>query len=46
MAIYVDSCEAQETIVITTRSSIYELVFRRADRGDVLGTWRAVFHRI
>ena len=36
MAIYVDSCEAQETIVITTRSSVYELVVRRADRGDVL----------
>ena len=36
MSIYVDSCEAQETIVITTRSSVYELVFLRADRGDVL----------
>ena len=36
MAIYVDSCEAQETVVITTRSSVYELVFVRADRGDVL----------
>ena len=36
MSIYVDSCEAQETIVVTTRSSVYELVFLRADRGDVL----------
>ena len=36
MAIYVDSCAAQETIVITTRSSVYELVVLRGDRGDVL----------
>jgi hypothetical protein len=36
MAIYIDSCKAQDTIVITTRSSVYELVFVRADRGDVL----------
>ena len=36
MSIYVDSCEAQEKIVVTTRSSVYELVFLRADRGDVL----------
>jgi hypothetical protein len=36
MAICVDSCEAQETIVITTRSSVYELVVLHADRGDVL----------
>jgi len=36
MAIHVDSCEGQETIVITTRSSVYELVVRRAERGDVL----------
>jgi hypothetical protein len=36
MAIYVNSCAAQETIVITTRSSVYELVVLRGDRGDVL----------
>ena len=36
MAIYVDSCAAQDTIVITTRSNIYELVVLRGDRGDVL----------
>ena len=36
MAIDVDSCAAQDTIVITTRSSVYELVVRRGDRGDVL----------
>ena len=36
MAIHVDSCAAQDTIVITTRSSIYELVVLRGDRGDVL----------
>jgi len=37
MAIHVDSCEAQETVVVTTRStSVYELVFVRVDRGDVL----------
>ena len=36
MAIHVDSCAAQETIVVTTRSSVYELVVLRGDRGDVL----------
>lgn len=36
MAIYLDSCAAQETIVITTRSSVYELVVLRGDHGDVL----------
>ena len=36
MAIYVDSCAAQDTIVVTTRSSVYELVVLRGDRGDVL----------
>jgi hypothetical protein len=35
MAIDVDSCAAQETIVVTTRSSVYELVVLRGDRGDV-----------
>ena len=37
MTIHVETCEAQHTIVITTRStSVYELVVVRADRGDVL----------
>jgi len=36
MAINVDSCAAQETILITTRSSVYELVVLRGDLGDVL----------
>jgi hypothetical protein len=36
MAIDIDSCAAQDTIVITTRSSIYELVVLHGDRGDVL----------
>jgi hypothetical protein len=35
MAINVDSCAAQETIVVTTRSSVYELVVLRGDRGEV-----------
>ena len=33
MSIYVDSCEAQEKIVVTTRSSVYELVVLRGARG-------------
>ena len=36
MAIYVDSCAARETIVVATRSSVYELVVLRGNRGDVL----------
>jgi hypothetical protein len=36
MAICVDSCEAQDTIVVTTRSSVYELVVVHGNRGDVL----------
>ena len=35
MAIYIDSCAAQETIIVTTRSSVYELVVLRVGRGDV-----------
>ena len=45
MSIYVDSCEAQEKIVVTGRSSVYELVFLRADKVTVR-TRRQVFHRI
>ena len=36
MAIYVDSCPPQETIVVTTRSNVYELVVLRGERGDVV----------
>ena len=36
MATSVDSCAAQDTFVITTRSNVYELVVLRGDRGDVL----------
>ena len=36
MAIHVDACAAEKTIIVTTRSSVYELVVRRGDRGDVL----------
>ena len=36
MAIHIDSCAELETIVVTTRSSVYELVVLRGDRGDVL----------
>jgi len=38
MAIYVDSCKAQETIVITTRSSVYELVVLPPD----LRAWKGL----
>lgn len=36
MAIHIDSCAAQDTIVITTCSSVYELVVLRGGRGEVL----------
>ena len=36
MAIHVDSCAAQRTILVTTCSSVYELVVLRGDQGDVL----------
>jgi hypothetical protein len=36
MAIHIDSCAELETIVVTTRSSVYELVVLRGDRGDAL----------
>jgi hypothetical protein len=36
MAIHIDSCAAQDTIIVTTRSSVYELIVLRGDRGDVL----------
>ena len=36
MSICIDACAAQETICVTTRSSVYELVILIGDRGDVL----------
>ena len=36
MAIHIDSCAELETIVVKTRSSVYELVVLRGDGGDVL----------
>ena len=35
MTISIDSCAAQETIVITTRSSVYELVVLSGGGGEV-----------
>jgi hypothetical protein len=36
MSIHIDSCAERETIVVTTRSSVYELIVLHGDRGDVL----------
>ena len=36
MAIHIDSCAERETIVVTTRSSVYELIVLHGDQGDVL----------
>jgi hypothetical protein len=36
MSIHIDSCAERETLVVTTRSSVYELVILRGERGDVL----------
>jgi hypothetical protein len=36
MSIRIEACAAQDTIVVTTWSSVYELVILRGDRGDVL----------
>jgi hypothetical protein len=36
MAIHIDSCAEPDTIVVKTRSSVYELVVLRGDGGDVL----------
>jgi len=35
MSIQLDSCSAQEMIVVTTRSSVYELVVVRGDHGHI-----------
>ena len=36
MSIQIDSCAERETIVVTTRSSVYELIVLHGDQGDVL----------
>ena len=36
MSIQLDSCSAQEMIVVTTRSSVYELIVVRGDHGHIL----------
>ena len=36
MSIHIDSCAAQEMIVVNTRSSVYELIVLRALDGEVL----------
>ena len=36
MAIQIDSCSARETIVVTTRSSVYELIVLRPTHGLIL----------
>jgi hypothetical protein len=36
MAIRIDSCAAREMIVVTTRSSVYELIVLRAKQGYLL----------
>jgi hypothetical protein len=36
MSIHIDSCRARETIVVTTRSSVYELVVLRSARGLIV----------
>jgi hypothetical protein len=49
MSIHIDSCPERETIVVTTRSSVYELLVLHGDRGDVLvrgGTHFRVFQRV
>jgi hypothetical protein len=35
MSIQIDSCSAQEMIVVTTRSSVYEMVVVRGDHGHI-----------
>ena len=36
MSIHIDSCAERETLVVTTRSSVYELIVLRGDREDAL----------
>ena len=49
MSIDLGSCAVQETIVVTTRASVYELIVLRGDEGDVLvrgGSHFTEFHRV
>jgi hypothetical protein len=36
MSIHVGSCAVQDTIVVNTRSSVYELIVLRGEEGDLL----------
>jgi hypothetical protein len=36
MAIHIDSCGTRHTIVVNTRSSVYELIVLGGDHGDVM----------
>ena len=36
MSIHIDSCAARETIVVNTRSSVYELIVHGASDGELL----------
>ena len=36
MSIHIDSCAARDTIVVTTFSSVYELIVLRGNRGQLL----------
>ena len=48
MSIHIDSCAARETIVVNTRSSVYELIVLRASNGEVLvcGGYFPEFRRV
>jgi len=48
MSIHIDSCAARETIVVNTRSSVYELIVLRAPNGEVLvcGGYFPEFRRV
>jgi hypothetical protein len=48
MSIHIDSCAARETIVVSTLSSVYELIVLRGDRGRILvrgGSYFPTFRR-
>ena len=49
MSIHIDSCAAWETIVVNTRSSVYELIVLQHEDGDVLvrgGRYFMEFRRV
>ena len=49
MSIHIGSCSRQETIVVATRSSVYELVVLQGELGDVLvrgGSYFKAFRRV